>query len=52
MGICLYRSAIPRKLAGVRAMAALLAPATQSATLTDLATYLGRERSGLSQAAG
>ncbi len=52
MGIRLCRSALSRKLAGARAMAARIVPATQGATLTDLATYLGRERFGFSQAAG
>ncbi len=52
MGIRSYRSATSRKPAEARAMAALLAPEMQGATLTDLATYLRRERSGLSQAAG
>ncbi len=41
-----------RKPAEARAMAALIVLETQGLTLTDLATYLGRELSGLSQAAG
>lgn len=41
-----------RKPAEARAMAALIVLETQDLTLTDLAAHLGRELSGLSQAAG